>query len=158
MQDQILNSSNNHKAVLTSAIVAKSAVVRENGKVNIIVVFQKSTKHEFYWVFRAKNARSARKSWKFEGYYNRDFNSDAKPYRDFGSFVDYYSRRNQAKVLNVRVLHVRRVAALLTKTDFESIHSEWTPRINSDDPRSYKNQNRRLASHIKGRVIDWPTR
>lgn len=155
MQERLLNSSNNHKSVLTSAIVAKSAVVRENGKVNIIVVFQKSTRHEFYWVFRAKNARSARKSWKFEGYYNRDFNSDAKPYRDFGSFVAYYAGRNQCKVLNVRVLHVRRMAALRTKTDFESIHSDWQPRINSNDPRDFRKMNKALEGRIKGRVIDW---
>jgi hypothetical protein len=148
----IENSNRNKQTVLSSAIVAKAVVKREDGRINLIVVFQESTTHEFYWVFRAK---SARKSWKYVSQHSRDFNSAVKPYRDFGSFVAHYARNNHAEVRTVRVQHVRRLAALLAKTAHESIHSDWTPRIDSTDPRSYRKLNAAFAHNIKGRVIDW---
>jgi len=151
----IENSNRNKQTVLSSAIVAKAVVRKENGRINLIVVFQQSTRHEFYWVFQAKSARSARKSWKFVCAYGRDFNTAEKPYRDFGSFVDYYARTQHAEVRTVRLHQTRRLAALLTKTAFESIHSDWTPRIDSTDPRSYRKLNTAFARNVKGRVIDW---
>jgi hypothetical protein len=159
MDQRLQNSERNKHAVLSSAIVAK-AVVRLDasalrGRINIIVVFQNSTRHEFYWVFQARSARSARKIWRYIGHYGRDFNMGPKPYCDLGSFVAYYATIKHAEVRTVRVLHVRRLAAMLAKTEFESIHLDWTPRVVIADPRLVRNQNRRLAQHIKGRVIDW---
>jgi hypothetical protein len=159
MNQQLQNSDKNRHAVLSSAIVAK-AVVRLDaealrGRINIIVVFQKSTRHEFYWVFQARSARSARKSWRYAGVYGHDFNMGVKPYSDFGSFTAYFATIKHAEVRTVRVLHVKRLATMLAKTEYESIHSDWTPQIDITDPRLVRNQNRRLANHIKGRVIDW---
>jgi hypothetical protein len=121
------NSNKNKKAVITSAIVAKAAVRLEDGRINFIVVFQQSTRHEFYWVFQAKNARSARKAWKYLNHYGRDFNLAEKPYRDLGSFAAHYARLKHGEVQTVRVLHSRRMATLLAKTEHESIHADWTP-------------------------------
>lgn len=148
------NSDRNRQTVISSAIVAKAAVKR-NGRINLIVVFQNSTRHEFYWIFTAKSARSARKSWKFSGIYGRDLIADFKAYRDFGSFVSHFERINHAEVLTVRVLHARRLATLLTKTAHESIHSDWTPRIDSNDPRDFKKVNRAFERNVKGHSIDW---
>lgn len=148
------NSDKNKQTVTSSAIVAK-ATVKRNGRINLIVVFQQSTRHEFYWVFQAKNARSPRRSWKYAGYFGRDFNLAYKPYTDFGSFVAHYARLNHGEVLTVRVLHSRRMAALLAKTEFESIHSDWTPRIASTDPRDYRIVKRMFDSKVKARSLDW---
>lgn len=147
-------SDQNRKAVLGSAIVAK-ATVKRNGRINFIVVFQQSTRHEFYWVFQAKSARSARRSWRFMGYSGRDFNTDFKAYTDFQSFVAHYAKIHQAEVLSVRVLHVRRLATVLAKTEHETIHSDWTPRIDSTDPRDFRKVNRAFERNVKGHVIDW---
>ncbi len=158
MDTRIQNSQKNRQAVITSAIVAKAIVKRGDGRINIVVVFQKSTRHEFYWVFQAKSARSARRSWKYVCHFGRDFNTDHKAYTDFQSFTAHYAS-GKHEVLTVRVHHVRRMAALLAKTDHESIHSDWTPRINTNDPRDVRHQNRRLAKHMSGRVLDigWNT-
>jgi hypothetical protein len=153
----IENSNRNKQTVLSSAIVAKAVVKRDapRGRINLIVVFQQSTRHEFYWVFQAKSARSARKSWKFICVYGRDFNTAEKPYRDFGTFTAHYARIQHAAVLTMRVRQARRLSALLAKTAHESIHTDWTPRIDSADPRAYQKVNRALERNLKGRILDW---
>lgn len=120
-------SEQNKQTVISSAIMAK-ATVKVNGRTHIIVVFQKSTRHEFYWIFQAKSARSARRSWKYANHYGRDFNLAYKPYTDFGSFVAHYAQIKHGEVQSVRLHQPRRVAALLAKTEQESIHADWTPR------------------------------
>ena len=121
-----MNYDKNKQEVLKSPIVAK-AVIKRNNSYEVIVVFQKSTRHEFYWIFRAKSQRSPRRSWKFTGqYFGRDFNT-VGPYKDFGSFVEYYARTHSWTVLNVRMPQARRLAALLVRTEQETIHSDWTP-------------------------------
>lgn len=147
-------SERNRKTVLGSAILAK-ATVKRNGRINHIVVFQESTRHEFYWVFQSKSARSARRSWKFMCVYNRDFNTDFKAYTDFQSFVAHYANINKAEVFGVRVLHVRRLAAVLAKTEHETIHADWTPRIDSVDPRDFRKVNIAFQRNVKGNVIEW---
>jgi hypothetical protein len=118
----------NKQEVLKSPIVAK-AVIKRNDHFEIIVVFEKSTRHEFYWIFRVKSPRSARRSWKFSNYYARDFNSSASaPYSDFGSFVGYYASRNAGQVISERMHYARRLAMLLVRTGNETIHADWTPR------------------------------
>ena len=151
----IENSNRNKQDVLSSAIVAKAVVKREDGRINLIVVFQKSTRQEFYWVFQARSARSARKSWRNIGYFSREISTTEKPYSDLGSFVAHYTRLKHAEMLTVRVQHVRRLASLLATTAHESIHSDWTPRIDSTDPRAYQKVNRALERSIKGRSLDW---
>ncbi len=125
MNQQISNQ--NKQTVISSAIVAKATLRRESGRTEQIVVFQESTRHEFYWIFLCKGKRSHRRSWKYAGHFGRDINlgSDARAYRDFGSFVEYYARIKDAKVLTVCVHHARRLASLHTKTNHESIHSDW---------------------------------
>ncbi len=117
----------NKQAVINSAVIAK-ATVKVDGRTHFIVVFQKSTRHEFYWIFQAKSARSARRSWKYANHYGRDFNMAYKPYTDFGSFVAHYAQIKHGEVQSVRLHQPRRMATLLTKTEFESIHSDWSPR------------------------------
>lgn len=150
----IANSEQNKSAVLGSKILAKSVIRRADGKVQILVVFQKSTYHEFYWVFRAKSARSARRSWRYVSHYRRDC-MGLVAYTDFQTFVAYHVSRSQAALLSVRVLQRRRLAALLEKVEHESIHTDWTPRIDSSNPRDYQKVNRAFEKNIKGRVLDW---
>jgi len=147
MFGKFANSDKNKNTVIKSVIVAKAAVKREDGRINFIVVFQQSTRHEFYWVFAAKNTRTARKAWKYIGHYGRDFNAADKPYRDLGSFAAYYARTKHAEVLTVRVLHSRRMATLLAKTEHESIHADWTPQDVTKG--SVELVNARLASSMR---------
>ncbi len=119
-------SDENKQKVVTSAIIAK-AILRRNGRYEFIIVFQESTRHEFYWIFQAKNKRSPSRAWKYAGHYGRDFSMDVKPYQDFGSFVDYYTRIKDAEVLTVRMRQTRRLAAMRTKVEHESIQTDWTP-------------------------------
>lgn len=128
MQKQDTIIKRNTQAVITSAIIAKAAVRRPSGRIELIVIFQSSTRHEFYWSFSARSLRSPRRSWKTASYYERDVTfGQFSAYKDFGSFVGHYARTNQAQVLYVRVLQKRRLSALLAKTDHESIFSDWTP-------------------------------
>ena len=150
----IENSNRNRAAVLASPILAK-ATIRTDGKVFIIVVFAQSTKHEFYWIFRAKSARSARKTWKFVCFNGRDFNFDYKPYVDFETFAAYYARTRQGEVSVLRLHKVGKLAALLAKTAHESIHSDWTPQIASTDPRDYQKVNKAFERNIDGRHVDF---
>jgi hypothetical protein len=150
----IENSTRNRAAVLASPVLAK-ATIRSDGKVYIIVVFARSTKHEFYWIFRARSARSARKTWKFVCFNGRDFNLDYKPYTDFETFVAYYARIHQGEVSVLRLHQKRILAALLAKTAHESIHSDWTPQIASTDPRDYQKANKAFERNIDGRHVDF---
>lgn len=150
----IENSYRNRAAVLTSTILAK-ATIRSDGKVFIIVVFAQSTKYEFYWIFRAASARSARKAWKFVSASGRDFNSDHKPYTDFKTFVAYYARIHRADVSVLRLHKVRKLAALLAKVEHESIHSDWTHKVASTDPRDYRKVNQAFDRNVNGRHVDF---
>lgn len=154
MLNKLERSERNRKAVLGSAILAK-ATVKRNGRINHIVVFQQSTRHEFYWVFQAKSARSARRSWRYMAHSGRDFNSDYKAYTDFQSFVAHYAKIHQTEVLHVRVYHVRRLASVLAKTEHETIHADWTARIDSTDPRDFRKVNIAFQRNVKGHVIEW---
>ncbi len=120
-------TNENKQTLISSAIVAKATVRRENGRTEQIVVFQESTRYEFYWIFISKGRRSHRRSWKYAGHYGRDIGmgSDARAYRDFGSFVEYYAKIKEAKVLTVCVHQPRRLASMLAKTNHESIHADW---------------------------------
>ena len=77
-----------------------------------------------------------------------------KPYSDFGTFTEYFSQIKHAELRTVRVLHVRRLAALLTKTEFESIHSDWTPATQDQTKlvsyASFKSANRSVNGQSKG--------
>jgi hypothetical protein len=152
----IENSKRNRAAVLALPVLAKATIRSDSdGKVYIIVVFAQSTKHEFYWIFRSRSARSARKTWKFVNYNGRDFSLDYKPYYNFETFVAYYARTHQGQVSILRLHQRRKLAALLAKTAHESIHSDWTPKIASTDPRDYQKVNRAFERNIDGRHVDF---
>lgn len=118
----------NQARVLRSPIVAK-AVIKRNGRFEIIAVFQESTRQEFYWVFRAKAARSPRRAWKVQCMDCRDFNPSF--YSDFSSYVHHYARLHQGEVVFERTYAVRRLAALLAQAPHESIFGDWTPQDKS---------------------------
>lgn len=139
-------SEENKKTVISSAIVAQAAVQRENGRVEFIVVYQESTRHEFYWIYQVDSVEAPRRAWKQCRMQGRDF--AAAPYRDFGSFVSNYARFQHAKVLFVRVLHARHLATLYTKTTHESIHGDWSTKDVSRESNAM--QDRRLQSKIRG--------
>lgn len=126
------HSGENRKAVFGSPIIAKAILTNERGETFILAVFQKSTRLEFYWVFRAKSQRASRRSWRPVTHYPRDFPFARKHYNDFGSFVEYYVILPGLTVLSQRVMHKRRLSALLIKTEHESILGDWTPQ----DPRT----------------------
>lgn len=138
----------NQKAVLSSAIVAKATVLN-NGRINILVAFQLSTRIEFYWVFQAKSARTPRRAWKYLCTFGRDSGmANFKPYADFGSFVEHYAKSKKAEVLNVRVLHSRRMATMLAKTHHESISSNWQP-VDMTNAK-FDKLNKSYRAHLRG--------
>jgi len=140
----------NRKTVVGSAIVALAAM-QCNGRIEHIVVFQESTRHEFYWIFRSDREDDPRHAWKFAGYRVRDAGmGDFRPYSDFHSFVDHYAGTQKAEVLYVRVLDARRLAAMQAKANHDSICADWS----EQDMRraSATQQNKRLASKIRGRI------
>ena len=139
-------SEANTQTVISSAIVAKAAVRRENGRIDFIVVYQASTRHEFYWIYQVEKTDTPRRAWKQCSMQGRD--GAATPARDFGSFVSDYARLHHAKVLFVRVFHARHMATLYTKTAHESIHGNWAPQNLSHETNAM--QDRRLQSKIRG--------
>jgi hypothetical protein len=141
------HTKENEKVVTGSAIVAKATVKRSNGRIETIVVYQESTRHEFYWIYATKSTRTPRRAWKYAGTRGRDTNV-GQGFADFGTFVATYARINQAQVLQVRVLHIRRMASLLGKTNHESIHADWTPQDLTK--ASADMQSKRLQNKMKG--------
>ena len=111
----------NKKHVITSPIIAKAAIQRK-GHIEIVAVFQGSTRQEFYWTFRARTPRSPQRSWTLINYYSRDHSQ----YSDFGSFLENITWHGGI-LLSQRVLQARRLAVLQGKTAYESIHTDWTP-------------------------------
>lgn len=147
MYQKPTHTAQNEKVVTGSAIVAKATIQRTNGRIETIVVFQESTRHEFYWIYATKSKRTPRRAWKYAGIRGRDTNV-GKSFADFGEFVASYARINQAQVLQVRVLHSKRMASLLGKTNHESIHADWTPQDLSK--ASADMQSKRLQNKMKG--------
>jgi hypothetical protein len=120
------HSKENRNTVIGSQVVAKAVTRLPSGSVEIIVVFARSTRLEFYWVFRARSPRSARRSWKFVGYEKRDFPFGQKPYNGFVSFVEYHARVRGAQIVSLRIPHKRSMNGLLKQTAHESIFGNWT--------------------------------
>ncbi|HJS17303.1 MAG TPA: hypothetical protein VJ785_01045 [Anaerolineales bacterium] len=118
----------NQKAVIGSARMAKAITQLPNGRYEIIMVFAKSTRLEFYWIFQARTPRSPIRTWKFMGTAVRDL---PQYYSDFGSFVTHCARLRGATVLSVRMPRKRRLAVLQRGTEHESIYSDWNPQEQS---------------------------
>ena len=137
------HSKENRQAVIGSKVVAKAVCRLANGTHEIIVVFASSTRQEFYWIFKAKSPRSAKRSWKYAGYAQRDYSFSQKPYHDFQSFVEYQARRDGAQVISIRVPHKRSLSGLLKQTAHESIFANWAPQ-NPTTIRTDKMQRRAL--------------
>jgi hypothetical protein len=116
------NYDKNKQDVLGSAIAAK-ATIKRNGIYEFLIVFEKSTMHEFYWVFQARSMRSPRKSWKFGGLY---FGRTNGGYTDFGSFIAYYlSTKTGSELIQTRIPKRKLLASLYGKMKHESIHADW---------------------------------
>jgi hypothetical protein len=142
----------NKRAVQTSPILAKAVLRHESGETCIVVVFGRSTRLEFFWVFRSRSARSSRRSWRFANHFPRNF-STSDPYCDFGSFVQWYARSQNLTVISQRVSHKKRVSALLVKTEHESVFGNWAPL----DPRRPVTQDlcRRRLVNARSRRYSW---
>jgi hypothetical protein len=147
------HAGDNKKAVFGSPIIAKAVIRLASGEYQTIVVFQKSTRLEFYWVFRAKSPRQSRRAWKYLTPFARDLNVSTKPYFDFQSFVKGYARTMNAEIVSLRVPHKRTMASLLTRTEHESIYSDWTPQ----NPLHSMSQElcRRRAQRSRDRQLAW---
>ncbi len=139
----------NTKAVTSSPIVAKAVIKRSNGRYEIIVVFQKSTRQEFYWIFQAKSPRTPQRAWKHAGYAARDLICNDKAYQDFGTFVANRALVNGATVLSTRLLQKRLLAHLRTKTEHESIYGDWSDRAGV--LMSQDNVRRRMQNGRRGK-------
>lgn len=153
--DLIKASMENRKTLLQSEIIAKATIRLADGSYRFIVVHRESTRHEFYTIYKtnARTPRAPRKGWKPISFYGRDLIAAVKQYDDFRSFAAWYARINKAEIVTIRVMKTRRLAEMKTKTNHESTASDWTPRINSFNPRDYEKLNRRLDSKMSGRVI-----
>jgi hypothetical protein len=142
----------NKKAVIGSPIIAKAILTNPDGKCKIVVVFQNSTRQEFYWVFHARSPRSPRRSWKIASYHPRDFAFKQKAYWDFSSFVSYYSSFYCLKVSSEKVFHKKRLSTLKSKTEHESILADWKPQ----DPKSVcQDRCRERALRLRTRRWAW---
>lgn len=142
----------NRKAVFGSPILAKAVLKNSRGEIQIIAVFQKSTRQEFYWVFRAPSARSSRRSWKYVDHYARDFFAGRAPYFDFGSLVAYHGVMRNLAVLSQRIPHKKKLSGILVKTEHDSIYGNWTPQ----NPLNMKTDLcRRRAAHARDRRLAW---
>lgn len=53
--------------IVASKIMGKAVLAMPEGGVKLVVVFATSTYHNFYYIFTAPSARSARKNWKYTG-------------------------------------------------------------------------------------------
>lgn len=142
----------NRKAVIGSAVIAKAALLGTDRKCKIVVVFQSSTRQEFYWVFHARSPRAPRRSWKLASYHPRDFAFDTKPYWDFGSFVEYYAGMFCLSVQSQKVMHKKRLSSLLNKTEHESIMGNWTLQ---DPKRIVTDRCRERAMNARSRRWAW---
>lgn len=141
----------NKKIVIGSPILCKAVLTRGTGDATIVVVFGKSTRLEFFWVFRARSSRSSRRSWKFVNHYPRNFSTN-DPYSDFGSFVAWLAKSSSLTVISQRVMHKKKLSALFVKAEHESVFGNWTPL----DPRRPLTQDlcrRRLMRARNGRWV-----
>ena len=113
-----------NKAVVIGSPVLGKAVIQEKGKFEIILVFQKSTRHEFYWVFSAESVTAPRRAWKFVNYYGLD--ATRKYHSDFGSFVRYYADlKAGSRIVSINVFHPARMAAILVSPQQETVVGNW---------------------------------
>lgn len=144
-------SHENRKAVIASPILAKAALRNDRGGTKIVVVFKLSTRQEFYWVFRARTPRSARRSWRFDLHHPRDL-AGGMHYRDFPSFVAYLARLEKMEVVSVRIPHKRKLSALMNKTEHESIFGNWQPQ---DTAKITTDMVRRRSERARSRRWAW---
>lgn len=147
MFDKQQHSSNNQQSVIHSPVLAK-AITKRGNRYEIIVVFSKSTRLEFFWIFQARSPRSPQRSWKVVGYSMRD----NPTYSDFGSFVSRRALLNGAEILATRMPQRRRLAALLQKCEHESIYSDWSPR---DDVILIQDRLRRKVQNNRRGKLAW---
>lgn len=144
-------SHENRKAVLASPIMAKAVLRNEKGDTKIVVVFKLSTRIEFYWVFRARSPRSARRSWRFDLHHPRDV-AGGLHYRDFPSFVAHLARLEKMQVVSIRIPHKRKLSALMQKTEHESIFGNWQPQ---DPTKMMTDLVRRRSERARSRRWAW---
>ena len=153
-QELIARQKQNQATLLTSALLAKAVIRMSDGSLRILAVYNKSTRCEFYWSHqtKSKSNRAGRKSWIKPRSFARDFNMGIAPYSDFRSFAEWYAANTHAALLSVCVYKARRLAQVLVSTDHEALSHDWnfTPAMNSHDPRDFKCQNRRLALAFGG--------
>jgi hypothetical protein len=130
----------NQAAVIGSKILAKS-ILDCGDHYQIIVVFELSTRMEFYWIFKARSARSARRNWRFVGFQPRK--------ESFEAFTCIYGRLHDGATLRQKIAHKRAFKAISIKPVHNSIFAAWdtTPGIQTFDLIRKKFENGR-----KGRM------
>jgi hypothetical protein len=126
----------NQTAVIGSKILAKS-VLDCGDHYRIIVVFALSTRQEFYWIFKARSARSARRNWKFVGFQPRK--------ESFESFTYTYGRLHDGATLRQKISHKRAFKAITINPTHNSIFAAWdtNPGIQTFDLMRKKAENGR---------------
>jgi len=129
-----------------SKIIAKAVIQDRIRKTfHIIAVFESSTFDEFYWIFKIKHPRSARKDWVYTWRYRREMKGSSTPvYDDFESFVKYYCRAAGMDLINDQQKAKRKVRALLIKAPETSLPSQVI-RDTNINPKLFTLQNKRLA-------------
>ncbi len=130
----------------------------------MIVVFHESTRHEFYWVFGVKKARTPRRALKKRMTYKRE----SGVYKDFHSFVNWYAKMYKAKVVSIRIMQKRRLAGSQVKTNHDFLSGDWREqdlrkatfhlvqkRHSAFKPRGFYFNHRNLANDIETRMPDY---
>jgi len=148
------NSRRNTEAVMASQLQAKAVLQGPGGKVQIVAVFARSTRAEFYWVFEANSARSPRKKWRAIRQFACVLQIGPEPtYNDLASFLAYYAAPIKT-ILSTRILKPRKLKALISKQEHESIRFDWN-RTQNLAGATFNIMNRKFHSKVKGAEGRW---
>jgi hypothetical protein len=138
------NSQINTKSILETDVIAR-AVIEAGEKTFIVSVYALSTDIQFFFV----NEQGER-----AGTYHKQ----SGPWTDFNSFVNYLSNFHKGTIISSKIYSSEQLLAITIKPAHFSVTSDWTPFVNSTNPKDYRIMNRRLESKVRSTPMFWPTR
>lgn len=118
-------------------ILAKAIIRRANGQHEAIVVYEGSCPTDFFWTYRLRSRRAARKTWTKTGALIRVAEVD------FETRVKNYALTST--VVFIKVYHARRLKTLLDMPD----EAFYGPR-REVQPWEVEKLNRKFRSHMRG--------
>lgn len=144
MNTRVSHFSQNTQAVIASDVIAR-AVISVGEVLHIVSVYADSTNIEFFFVNE-------------EGKRAGTFHKDSGPYKDFNSFIHYYANRIKGTIESFEIYSPLDLIAITMKPKHFTVSADWTPRINSIDPRDYRIVNRKLQAKSRSTPMFWSGR